>query len=312
MTSLTIEKILNEKFGYKHLREKQADVVKAAMIKQDIIVLMPTGGGKSLCYQLPALLQNGITIVISPLRSLIYDQVLNLKKKKIPAVLLSGDISVNEKKSILDKLKLDTIPFSLLYTTPETLLSNYQLIPILEELNEQNLLNRIVIDEAHCVSNWGHDFRPSYLKMSSLKNLFPKVPIMALTATATKKVLSDIKHLLDIKEHAIFQQSFVRKNLNIKIIHRETEKDSIEELKNLVRTKYRNISGIIYCHSRKKCEKIANELKLHDIKAEFYHAGLGRKGREQIQNDWIDNKLNIVVATIAFGMGIAPKYAYDH
>jgi len=304
MNNLEIDKILTQNFGYKGLRPIQKNVINATYSNQDIIVLCPTGGGKSLCYQLPALLHQGLTIIISPLRSLIYDQVTSLKKKNIPVELLSGDVSSKDKNTIFKKLQQESLPFSLLYTTPETLLANYELINILETLNEKEMLSRIVIDEAHCVSSWGHDFRPAYLKLGGIKCMFENVPLMVLTATATDKVLSDIKHLLQINEHKLFKQSFYRKNLNINIIQKSNEKETVEEIKNLLRTKYKNQSGIIYCYSRKSCESLSSKLQLYSINSAFYHAGLNKNERENVQTDWLNNDIQVIVATIAFGMGI--------
>lgn len=294
--------VLNKRFGYDSLRPIQQTVVNESFNKTDIIVLSPTGGGKSLCYQLPAVLSSGITIVISPLRSLIYDQVLNLKKKGIKTCLLSGDVSNKDKQTIFNNLQLIDIPYELVYTTPETLLSNYEFMTILESLNKKDKIDRMVIDEAHCVSTWGHDFRPAYLKLHTLRTIFTNVPFMALTATATDKVLADIKHILNVKECKIFSQSFFRNNLKILCIKKN--KNSLEDIIEKLRTTFYDKSGIIYCHSRKQCEDITTKLKEYNISVDFYHAGLSRNNRESIQNDWINNKIKIITATIAFGMGI--------
>ena len=294
--------VLKDNFNYNSLRDIQEKVVLESFNNTNIIVLSPTGGGKSLCYQLPALINPGITIVISPLRSLIFDQVNNLVRKGIKATLLTGDTSTTEKETIYQNLELEEIPYSIIYTTPETIQSNSKFITYLENINSRKLIQRIVIDEAHCVSTWGHDFRPSYLKISSIKSTFPNVPFMALTATATDKVLSDIKHLLGIDGCKVFTQSFKRSNLNIKILSKNTS--SVQDIIDSIRTQYNNKSGIIYCHSRKQCEQLASKLKIYNVQCEFYHAGLSRKDRENIQSNWIDNKLHVIIATIAFGMGI--------
>ena len=302
MDTSSINKTLKKRFGFDSLRSIQQKVVYASFTNDDIIVLSPTGGGKSLCYQLPAILSDSLTIVISPLRSLIYDQVQSLKRKGITTCLLSGDVSTKDKKEIFNNLQLISIPYDLIYTTPETLLSNYEFMTILESLYKKKKLDRIVLDEAHCVSTWGHDFRPSYLKLKSLRYIFKNIPFMALTATATDKVLADIKHILNINECQIFSQSFFRNNLKIKCIQKD--KNSIENIIDKIRTIYKDQTGIIYCHSRKQCEKISKKIKEANISCEFYHAGLSRNNRESIQNDWLENKTKIIIATIAFGMGI--------
>ena len=288
--------VLKDNFNYDSLRDIQEKVVLESFNNTNIIVLSPTGGGKSLCYQLPALINPGITIVISPLRSLIFDQVNNLVRKGIKATLLTGDTSTTEKETIYQNLELEEIPYSIIYTTPETIQSNSKFITYLENINSRKLIQRIVIDEAHCVSTWGHDFRPSYLKISSIKSTFPNVPFMALTATATDKVLSDIKHLLGIDGCKVFTQSFKRSNLNIKILSKNTS--SVQDIIDSIRTQYNNKSGIIYCHSRKQCEQLSSKLKIYNVQCEFYHAGLSRKDRENIQSNWIDNKHTSWVTTI--------------
>ena len=292
---------LKNNFGFDSLRPIQEKVVNEAIKNTDILVVSPTSSGKSLCFQLPALYQGGLTIVISPLKSLIYDQYLGLKKKNIKATLLMSDIGVKERNIILDNLKPNNLKFNLLYTTPETLYTNFELTEILSDLYDNNLLTRFAIDEAHCVSTWGHDFRPHYLKMNTLKKNYPNVPIMALTASATNKVEADIKHLLGINNCKLFTQSFFRNNLNISIVKKQPKKST--QIIDII-NKYQNQSGIIYCHSRQQCEELSCFLKENDILSEYYHAGMTKKSREKLQQDWLDNKLYIIVATIAFGMGI--------
>ena len=193
----------------------------------------------------------------------------------------------------------------LLYTTPETLNTNLDLITILTELNDIKMFNRIVIDEAHCVSTWGHEFRPHYLKLKLMKEQFPGVPVIALTATATKKVEEDIKHILNIDDdYEVFKKSYYRDNLVIKIREKKNDKDAIEKMIDQINRNYKYKSGIIYCYSRKNCEKITEKLKEHGINVEYYHAGMSKGNREIIQEEWIQNKIKIIVATIAFGMGI--------
>jgi bloom syndrome protein len=315
-----INHILVNKFGFHELRDIQKKVINASLKKKDIIVLSPTSSGKSLCFQIPALLFPGVTIVISPLRSLIYDQVLNLKNKNIESFYLSSDTGVKQRKILFERLeqlkssnginnlfkKHNNLGESiLLYTTPETLNTNLDLITILTELNDIKMFNRIVIDEAHCVSTWGHEFRPHYLKLKLMKEQFPGVPVIALTATATKKVEEDIKHILNIDDdYEVFKKSYYRDNLVIKIREKKNDKDALEKMIDQINRNYKQKSGIIYCYSRKNCEKITAKLKDHGINVEYYHAGMSKGNREIIQEEWIKNKIKIIVATIAFGMGI--------
>jgi len=303
------KKILKDKFKYENLRPLQENVVKETFNKTDIFVLSPTSSGKSLCFQLPALINEGLSVVISPLKSLIYDQALHLKQKKISTTFICSDVSISDKKEIYDGLDYNNLKFKLLYTTPETLYTNLELLEKLEQLHSNNLISRFVIDEAHCVSTWGHDFRPHYLKLNSIKQLFKKVPIMALTASATDKVQADIKDLLNMNDCKYFTQSFFRNNLNIKIIEKydinskNKKKESIANITSLVNN-YKNETGIIYCHSRKECEDLSCKLNKNGLNCTFYHSGVTKKLRENIQSRWLLDDIKIIIATIAFGMGI--------
>ena len=297
-----IQKTLEEKFGYKKLRDFQEKVIKASIEKKDIIVLSPTSSGKSLCYQLPAILYRGLTVIICPLKSLIYDQVSNLKSKGIESHFISSDVNRGLKDELFQKLNNNKKPSYIIYTTPETFVSNIEFATILMDYEKEGILNRIVIDEAHCVSTWGHDFRPNYLKLTTIKNQYPEVPIMALTASATKKVQEDLKHILNIPNAKVFKKSFFRDNLIIKI--KDKDAKTFDNLLESLRNQYRGKSGIIYCHSRKNCEDLYEKLRMRGISVEYFHAGLSKKTREQIQSDWIDNKKQVIIATIAFGMGI--------
>ena len=316
-----IDYILKNKFNFNKLRDFQEKVIHESVLNKDIIVLSPTSSGKSLCFQIPALLNPGVTIIISPLRSLIYDQVLNLKSKNIPSYFLSSDCGVKQRELLFDKLnslkfstgntldnftksKIDTEKSLLVYTTPETLNTNIEFITILCDLRKINMLNRIVIDEAHCVSTWGHEFRPHYLKLKTLKEQFDNVPIIALTATATSKVEEDLKHILNLDNPKVFRKSYYRNNLVIKVKDKTGDKQTLEKMIDTINRYYSNKSGIIYCHSRKDCEKLTLQLNENGLNADFYHAGLNKKKRENIQEEWIKNNIQIIVATIAFGMGI--------
>ena len=299
---MNLKKQLEDVFGFKSLHPFQQKVIDSVLMDDDILVISPTGSGKSLCFQLPALIQEGITIVLSPLRSLIYDQVKSLKSKGVPCELLNGDLKVSDRARVYNELSKKIPEIKLLYSTPESMVCNDDIMVLIKNLHKEKLISRFVLDEAHCISTWGHDFRPNYLKVRNLRNEYPGVPIIALTATATKKVESDINDILAFKNPKLFKRSFLRDNLNLEI--RKKNKDTIKEISELLKTKYNKQCGIIYAHSRKECEKISEKLKDLDIDVDFFHAGLSAKKRNQVQTDWLENKVQVIVATIAFGMGI--------
>jgi ATP-dependent DNA helicase RecQ len=282
------------KLYWKHnnFRELQEDIINAVLDENDTLALLPTGGGKSICYQIPALLNDGICIVISPLIALMKDQVNTLKNKGIKAVALTGGINENEIIDILDNCQYGNYKF--LYTSPERLQNEW----ILERI--KNLpINLIAVDEAHCVSQWGHDFRPAYLKIHLLKDFFSKTPILALTATATKRVQDDIIDQLRLTNTAVFWQSFERKNSAYMVI--ETE-DKLHYSAQILK---KNIApSIIYVTNRKSCTDTVNQLKSVNISATFYHGGLSMKDKEKHMKLWMDEKVQVMVATNAFGMGI--------
>ena len=294
-------------FGIEKLRPFQEKVVNAYLEKKNILVFVMTGGGKSLCYQLPSILNDKLVVVISPLKSLMEDQVNELTELKINACVFSGDQSYQEKQKILYDLKKENIPYNIIYTNPETLQYNQGFYDILDSINKKNKLGMVVFDEAHCMSLWGHDFRPSYLEMKELKKKIKNVPFMALTASATKRVEEEIKNILNFDDNTVYvKESFRRENLNLKIIHSKG-KETYKNIEQKIKNEYKNQSGIIYCHSRKKCEKLYEYLLEKGIKTNFYHAGLDFKTRKEIQEKWKKNEVLIVIATIAFGMGINKK-----
>ncbi len=301
-----VYKKLKEVFSFDTFREPQETVVLDAIKNIDQFVLLPTGTGKSLCFQLPAILQNGITIVISPLKSLILDQINNFNNlnTSYKAVGMYSDVGAIEKNFILrDIVNIDT-KIRILYTTPETLDSNTELIDILQLLNESERLVRFVIDEAHCISLWGNDFRNSYRKLSMLKEKFNNVPIMACTASATPQVQKDLLNLLNIESASIYTKSYYRKNLNLIIEERKKQGNTIANIIDRIKNNYNDQSGIVYCISRANCTKIAKKLTESGIDAEEYHAGLTDKKRKLVQNNWKLGILKVIVATVAFGMGI--------
>ncbi|MCK4539720.1 DNA helicase RecQ [Candidatus Parcubacteria bacterium] len=285
--------LLKKYFGYDEFRPMQSEIIDNVINKKDAFVLMPTGGGKSLCYQLPALKFSGITLVISPLIALMKDQVDALKANGIEAEFINSSLDPNQIDAIINRARKNEI--KILYIAPERFALN----------TFQNFLNTltidlIAVDEAHCISEWGHDFRPDYGNLNKLKTLFPTTPIIALTATATKKVREDILKQLNLKKADLFISGFDRENLKISIIEK---KQAFPKLINLLE-KYKNESVIIYCFSRKETEKIADDLNLNGFSARAYHAGLEKNKRKLIQEMFVKDKVNIIVATIAFGMGI--------
>ena len=307
--SETYQIVLREVFGFSNLRPFQKDVFQSMMENQDVFVISPTGSGKSLCFQLPALLQEGICVVLSPLRSLIYDQVEALKKKGIKCELLNGDLPKTKKNKLFKELEKPYPCFKLLYSTPESVMCNEETKVIFQDLFQRGLLSRIVLDEAHCISTWGHEFRPNYLKVKNIKTIFPDIPIAAFTATATEKVNADIQDILQLDDNTkVFQSSFIRKNLHIEIRSRGSKKEEVskcmDEIVEELEGKYQGQSGIMYAFSRNKCEELSNMLVESGIKSDFYHAGLSAKKRNEIQTQWLDGDLQIICATIAFGMGI--------
>ncbi len=285
--------LLKKYFGYDEFRPMQEDIINHILQKKDAFVLMPTGGGKSLCYQLPALKLDGLTIVISPLISLMKDQVDNLKANGINAEYINSSLSFKEIIDIQKKIKKKET--KILYIAPERLASE-EFKLFLATLQ----INLIAIDEAHCISEWGHDFRQDYRNLKFLKIIFPNVPIIALTATATKKVKEDILKQLSLNNPKIFTLSFNRKNLNLIVMEKKKTFNKILE----ILKKYKKESVIIYCFSRKDCEKIAQKLRENRFNALPYHAGLSNEIRKHNQELFIKDKANIIVATIAFGMGI--------
>lgn len=291
--TLSMHATLKQYFGYDTFRPLQEDIITNVLNKNDCVVLMPTGGGKSLCFQLPALLQNGITIVISPLISLMKDQVDALLSIGINAAMINSSLTAAEIANIIDQTKKGQI--KILYVAPERLaLSSF------ENLLHTLPISLFAIDEAHCISEWGHDFRPEYRNLKYLRSKFPGIPIIALTATATEKVRDDIVRLLDLPAPHIFTSSFNRPNLSYEVL---PKKDSFKTIVSLLDS-YTQKSVIIYCFSRKDTESIAEKLNAYGHKAATYHAGLTADRRRDNQDKFIRDEVHIMVATIAFGMGI--------
>lgn len=309
--SADVKKKLTERFHLRGFRQNQLEAINATLSGKDAFVLMPTGGGKSLCYQLPAIIQSGITrgvtIVISPLLSLMYDQVEHLKKLKIQAFVLNSEVSAQAKREIYSSLRGNRPEqfVELLYVTPEMVSANPAFVDVVAGLHKNGKLARIVIDEAHCVSQWGHDFRPDYTKLGEFRERFAGVPLIALTATATENVKVDVIHNLGMKGCDVLTQSFNRPNLVYTVLAKNKKAEMMNKIVDLVTNKYRGQTGIIYTLSRKNCEVLANELwEKHGVQAVFYHASLKPEDKKQVQADWQAGKWQVIVATIAFGMGI--------
>ena len=287
--------ILQQYFGYDSFRLNQASAVENVIAKKDTFVLMPTGGGKSLCYQVPALVLDGTAIVISPLIALMKDQVDALRVNGISAAFLNSSMNPLEQNETFHQLKEGKL--KLLYVAPEKLSAdNGSFLNLLKQIN----ISLFAVDEAHCVSHWGHDFRPDYLFLNGLKKEFPQTPIIALTASADEITRKDIIKQLNLREPTVLISSFDRANIKYFVQPKQSVLNHIVQYLN----EHPNDSGIIYCLSRKGTEELANNLKENGVNAAYYHAGIPSTERAQVQDDFIKDKIRVMIATIAFGMGI--------
>lgn len=302
---------LRKRFHLRGFRHNQWEAIDATLAGQDTFVLMPTGGGKSLCYQLPSIVHSGkthgVTMVVSPLLSLMQDQVDHLQKLKIQAFLINSEVSTEHKRLVFQKLS-EPRPeqfIQLLYVTPEMISKSTAIITMFEDLHRRGKLARLVIDEAHCVSQWGHDFRPDYKNLGEIRRKLPGVPVMALTATATDNVKIDTIHNLSIEGCQTFTQSFNRPNLTYEVRAKSKGIQNIEDIAATINEHHGHQSGIIYCLARKTCESLAKQLKeKYGIRCAHYHAGMAAEDRSSVQKEWQRGKHHVIVATIAFGMGI--------
>ena len=289
----TPESILKEYWGFDTFRPLQRDIIQAVLDKQDALALLPTGGGKSICFQIPALCTEGVCLVISPLIALMKDQVENLKKRGIQAAAIFSGMHYKDIDRLLDNAVYGGLKF--LYMSPERLMTELAI----ERIKRMNI-NVIAVDEAHCVSQWGYDFRPPYLKIAAIREHIPNAPILALTATATPDVVKDIGEKLELhKGFKVFQQDFNRSNLAYLVRTVDNKEAKLLEIFNKAKG-----CGIVYVRSRKRTKEIAQLLQKQGITADFYHAGLPSEDRNLKQDAWISDKTRVIVATNAFGMGI--------
>ncbi len=287
-----IHEILKTHWGYDQFRPLQEDIIRSVLADKDTLALMPTGGGKSICYQVPALARPGICLVISPLIALMKDQVRHLVEKDIRAAAIFSGMSKREVDVTLDNCAYGNYKF--LYLSPERLTSD-----LFRERLSRMPVNLIAVDEAHCISQWGYDFRPPYLEIAEIRPLLPKVPVLAVTATATKDVVSDIQDKLAFGEHHVFQKSFERANLSYVVLYEEGKRNKLIDILNKVKG-----SAIVYVRNRKKTKDIAQLLRQKGISADYYHGGLDNPERSRKQEEWIDDRTRVMVCTNAFGMGI--------
>ncbi len=286
------KQILIKYWGHTNFRPMQEEIIQSVLATKDTLALLPTGGGKSVCFQIPCLMQDGICIVISPLISLMKDQVEHLKSKGIKSVAITSGMSKNEVDVALGNCIYGNYKF--LYLSPERLQNKM----VQERIRQMNV-NLITVDEAHCISEWGYDFRPSYLHIAEIREVIPDVPILALTATATADIIDDIQDKLLFSEKHLLQSSFVRENLSYVVINTENKKPKLVKILNHFKS-----SAIVYVGSRKETKEITQLLRTHNISSDYYHAGLDMDIRNQKQEKWTHNEIRVMVATNAFGMGI--------
>ncbi|PHO00480.1 RecQ family ATP-dependent DNA helicase, partial [Rhodobacteraceae bacterium 4F10] len=284
--------ILKHYWGYNSFRKPQQEIITEVLAGNNVVSLLPTGGGKSICFQVPALVKKGVCIVVSPLISLMQDQVSNLVDKGIKATLIPSGSTQDEIITLFDNIRFGNTKF--LYISPERLQSRF----IQEKIKQLNV-NLIAIDEAHCISEWGHDFRPSYQNITILKELQPTSPIIALTATATQKVISDIISSLELEKPIVFKKSFFRENLAYQIFKTEDKLGKLNQI--FIKTK---APAIVYVNTRSKTKEISSYLNAQGYKSSFYHGGLSSVEKKIAFDNWMSEKTPIIVATNAFGMGI--------
>uniref|UniRef100_A0A1I8H5J3 ATP-dependent DNA helicase n=1 Tax=Macrostomum lignano TaxID=282301 RepID=A0A1I8H5J3_9PLAT len=294
--------LLRDRFGLSEFRPLQLRAVNATMSGRDCLLVMPTGAGKSLCYQLPALLSRGLTLCVSPLVSLMEDQVMALDRIGVPAVQLSAGCAQSDTKRALDEAAAGRL--KLLYATPERLAKSRRLMAGLEKLHSAGQLSRVAIDEVHCCSQWGHDFRPDYKFLGVLRRQFPGVPTIGLTATASDRVLADVRDMLGLSSDCLLLRGgFDRPNLLYRVLPKPA--DSMQAVAELIRGEFAGQSGIVYCCTQREAEQLTDHLRQRArLPAACYHASLDSRLRAAAHTDWVAGRVRVVVATMAFGMGI--------
>lgn len=297
-------RVLKNAFGFTDFRSLQRSAINSILSKNDTLVIMSTGEGKSLCYQLPAVFLQGVTLVVSPLISLIEDQIFHLRKLFIEAATLNQSTSKEETSYIQRALVDPQSSLRLLYVTPEKLARSKRLMNQLEKCAQLGRLKLIAIDEVHCCSQWGYDFRPDYKFLNILKRQFRDVPLLGLTATASSIVIEDVKDILSIPAATVFFADFNRPNLYYEVRQKPPPEEHVNEICSLIKDRFHDQSGIIYCFSRKECEDLAKNLRKKGIRAAYYHAYLESEKRTQTHERWVLGEIQVIVATVAFGMGI--------
>ncbi|XP_071358061.1 ATP-dependent DNA helicase Q1 isoform X3 [Trachinotus anak] len=303
--SKEVEQHLKDSFQLSKFRPLQLRAINLTLSGKDLFLVMPTGRGKSLCYQLPAVCSKGFTLVVTPLVSLMEDQIMYLKSIDVSAVMLNASSSKEHAKTVMAGMTDVKTPFKLVYVTPEKIAKSKLLMSRLEKAYGANLLSRIAVDEVHCCSQWGHDFRPDYKLLGILKRQFPKVPLLGLTATATSSVLKDCEKILCVPQPITLTSSFNRTNLYYEVRIKDSDNDaSIRDIASLINSRYKDQSGIVYVFSQKDAESVSSELQQRDILAYPYHANMDPDDKSRVHRKWTSNKIKVVVATVAFGMGI--------
>lgn len=294
---------LNNIFGIRSFRGLQETVINCTLSQKDCIYIAATGSGKSLVFQLPALISSGITLVVSPLLSLMEDQVNQLDQLGIPALVINSTTSREDYNRATKAMVDRNATLKLIYVTPEKLAKSKSFMPMVERMYEAGRFSRLVIDEVHCCSEWGHDFRKDYKALHIFKRQYPETPVLGLTATATPQVIVDIKNMLGIPKCLVYKGSFYRPNLFYEIMA-TSSKDSINDLADLITSRFSNQSGIIYCLTIKETEDVASKLSAMGVQCQAYHAQLDNNIRSKIQQNWYNNRCKVIAATVAFGLGI--------